>query len=195
MGFYALKMLKFLRANNTTFRSRFKHQRQDIYHQEYSRSTTNKMQRSTIYRHADKSLARPRGKQSRKHVRDERDLNNVYTRAVIKFFPPCKARRRRKFTPFWQKHQLVSFLVGLKTYLNPCIYFCKALYMFQTVFRPSSGAKNCTHSVRYLSDQYCYLLLAWLAACSSIGQTSAYLQLAACSSIGQTNTWRCVCSF
>jgi len=20
------------------------------------------------------------------------------------FFPPCKARRRRKFTPFWKKH-------------------------------------------------------------------------------------------
>jgi len=29
---------------------------------------------------------------------------NIETRAVIKFFFPCKARRRRKFTPFWQKH-------------------------------------------------------------------------------------------
>jgi len=29
------------------------------------------------------------------------------------------------------------------------------------VFRPSSGAQNCTYSVGYLSDQYCYLLLAW----------------------------------
>ena len=34
------------------------------------------------------------------------------------FFPPCKARRRRKFAPFWQE-QLVSFLVGLRTY-DPC---------------------------------------------------------------------------
>ena len=28
-------------------------------------------------------------------------------------------------------------------------------------FCPSSGAQNCTYSIRYLSDQYCYLLLAW----------------------------------
>ena len=28
-------------------------------------------------------------------------------------------------------------------------------------FCPSSGAQNCTYSVRYLSDQYWYLLLAW----------------------------------
>ena len=32
---------------------------------------------------------------------------------------------------------------------------------FGRVFRPSSGAQNCTHSVRYLSYQYCYLLLSW----------------------------------
>ena len=31
---------------------------------------------------------------------------------------------------------------------------------FRRVFRPSSGAQNCTYSVRYLSAQYCYLLLA-----------------------------------
>ena len=31
---------------------------------------------------------------------------------------------------------------------------------FRRVFRPSSGAQNCTYSVRYLSDRYCYLLLA-----------------------------------
>jgi len=32
---------------------------------------------------------------------------------------------------------------------------------FRRVFRPSSGAQNCTYSARYLSDQNCYLLLAW----------------------------------
>ena len=32
---------------------------------------------------------------------------------------------------------------------------------FRGVFRPSSGAQNYTYSVRYLSDRYCYLLLAW----------------------------------
>ena len=31
---------------------------------------------------------------------------------------------------------------------------------FRRVFRPSSGAQNCTYGVRYLSDRYCYLLLA-----------------------------------
>jgi len=35
-------------------------------------------------------------------------------------FFSCKARCRRKFTPFWQKHWLVSFLVGLRTYHHPC---------------------------------------------------------------------------
>ena len=33
---------------------------------------------------------------------------------------------------------------------------------FRRLSRLSSGAQNCTYSVRYLSDQYCYLLLAWL---------------------------------
>ena len=40
-----------------------------------------------IYRGADKSLARLGRKQSRKHVRDAHDFNNIETRAVIKFFP------------------------------------------------------------------------------------------------------------
>ena len=31
---------------------------------------------------------------------DARYFNNIETRAVIKFFFSCKARRRRKFTPF-----------------------------------------------------------------------------------------------
>jgi len=38
------------------------------------------------YRGADKSLARPRKKQVRKHVRDARDFNNIETQAVIEFF-------------------------------------------------------------------------------------------------------------
>ena len=39
----------------------------------------------TKYRGADKSLAQPRRKQARKHVRDAR-VFNIQTRAVIKFF-------------------------------------------------------------------------------------------------------------
>jgi len=52
------------------------------------------------YRGADKSLARPGGKQARKHVRDARDFNNIETQALIEFFFFCTARRRKKFTPF-----------------------------------------------------------------------------------------------
>jgi len=40
------------------------------------------------YRGADKSLARPGRKQSRKHVRDASDFNNIETRAFIKPPPP-----------------------------------------------------------------------------------------------------------
>ena len=69
-----------------------------------------------LYRRADKSLAQQGRRQTRKHVRNASDFNNIETRAAIKFFFFCKARRRRKWMPFWQKHYLVFFLVGLRTY-------------------------------------------------------------------------------
>jgi len=40
----------------------------------------------SIYRGADKSLARPGRKQARKHVMNARDFNNIETGAVINFF-------------------------------------------------------------------------------------------------------------
>jgi len=43
---------------------------------------------STLYRCADKSLARSGRKQARKHIRDARDFSNIETRAVIKSPPP-----------------------------------------------------------------------------------------------------------
>jgi len=43
-----------------------------------------------VYRGADKSLARTGRIQARKHVREERDFNNMETRAAIKFFPPAR---------------------------------------------------------------------------------------------------------
>jgi len=46
---------------------------------------------------------------------------------------------------------------------------------FRRFFRPSSGAQNCTYSVRYLSDQYCYLLLA-LARLASGSSNGLYVQ-------------------
>ena len=41
---------------------------------------------SELYRSSDKSFVRPERKQSRKHVRDARDFNNIETRDVIKIF-------------------------------------------------------------------------------------------------------------
>ena len=41
--------------------------------------------RAPVHRRSNKSLARPGRKQTRKHVRDSRDFNNIETRAVIKF--------------------------------------------------------------------------------------------------------------
>ena len=38
---------------------------------------------------------------------------------------------------------------------------------FRRFLRPSSGGQNCTYSVRYMSDQYCYLLLALPGQASS----------------------------
>jgi len=50
---------------------------------------------------AEKSLARPRGKQARKHVSDARDFNNIETQAVIKcFFFPARQGAQGKSTPF-----------------------------------------------------------------------------------------------
>jgi len=56
------------------------------------------------YRGADKSLDRPGRKQTRKHVRDARFQQYRDASYHQIFFHPCKARRRKKFTPFWQKH-------------------------------------------------------------------------------------------
>jgi len=46
--------------------------------------------RISLYRAADKSLARPGRKQARKHVTDANDFNNIETRAVIKFIFPAR---------------------------------------------------------------------------------------------------------
>jgi hypothetical protein len=45
---------------------------------------------------------------------------------------------------------------------------------FSRFLRPSSGAQNCTYSVRHFSDQYCYLLLACRLAASSSNDARNY---------------------
>jgi len=43
---------------------------------------------------------------------------------------------------------------------------------FRRFFRPSSGARNCTYSVRYFSDQCCYPLLAWQKRAAFVDETN-----------------------
>ena len=75
------------------------------------------------YRGADKSLVRPGRKQTWKHVRT-RTISTKLRHELSSSFFSCKARRRRKFKSFWQKHKLVSFLVGLRTYQHLCKDLC-----------------------------------------------------------------------
>jgi len=80
------------------------------------------------YRCADKSLARPGRKQTRKHVRDARDYNNIETRAVIKFsFFPARqgaegnsrhSDRNISLFRFW----LLKWVVSLVT-VAYCMYY------------------------------------------------------------------------
>ena len=49
---------------------------------------------------ADKSLARPGRKQARKHLRRRARFQQHRDASCHQVFLSCKARRRRKFTPF-----------------------------------------------------------------------------------------------
>jgi len=71
-----------------------------------------------MYRGADKSLAQPRSKQARKHVRDARDFN-IEARAVIKFFFPCKAPKEIHTS---LTGTLVCFLPGRAKDLSAPLY-------------------------------------------------------------------------
>jgi len=74
------------------------------------------------YQGADKSLARPGWKQARKHFRNARDFNNIETRAVIKFFSPGRQGKAPK--------EIVSFLVGLRTYQHPYSHVLENLQVY-----------------------------------------------------------------
>ena len=75
----------------------------------------------TLYRGADKSVARPGKKQARKYVRDARDFSKIGTRAVINFlFLQVKAPK--EIHAILTETLAFSFLVGLRTYQHPCTY-------------------------------------------------------------------------
>ena len=67
--------------------------------------------------------------------------------------------------------------------LHNGIYYYKCSTCFRRFLRPSSGAQNCIHSIRYLSIFYCFLPLAWVSWDCLLLQTSS------------TNTRCCVYSF
>jgi len=54
------------------------------------------------------------------HVRDERDFNNIETRAVIKIFF-LQGKAPKEIHAFLTETLAFSFLVGLRTYQHPCI--------------------------------------------------------------------------
>jgi len=73
---------------------------------------------------ADKSLARPERKQTRKHVRNTRDFCNIETRAVVKFlFLQGKAPKELDAI-LTETLAFFPFLVGLRTYQHPYVYVC-----------------------------------------------------------------------
>jgi hypothetical protein len=47
--------------------------------------------------------------------------------------------------------------------LHNSIYYYKCSTCFRRLLRPSSGAQNCIHSIRYLSRFFCFLLLLWVS--------------------------------
>ena len=61
---------------------------------------------------ADKSLARPERKQTRKHVRDARDFNNIETRAAIKSLLPLQGKAPKEIQTILRTETLACFLPG-----------------------------------------------------------------------------------
>ena len=70
---------------------------------------------------ADKSLARPGRKQTRKHVRDARDFNNIETRAVIKFYFPLQGKALKEIHSILTEI-LACFLPGRAKDLSAPLY-------------------------------------------------------------------------
>ena len=58
----------------------------------------------TLYRGADKSLAPDQEGNELGSMSGTRAISTTSRRELSSSFLSCKARHRRKFTPFWQKH-------------------------------------------------------------------------------------------
>ena len=87
---------------------------------------------------------------------------------------------RRQLTIMWSVVVVDSQSTTNKMH-RFAVYFCKALCTFQPGVSVHYQEHKTARTVAgVLSDRYCYLRLAWLAAASNIGLT---------------NTRRCTCSF
>ena len=65
-----------------------------------------------------------------------------------------------QYLSFLRIIQFIHIVQPARCNVSQFACFCMMLYMFRQFLRPSSGVKNCTYSVSYLSYQHCYLLLA-----------------------------------
>jgi len=96
-----------------------------------------------MYRDVDKSLARPGGKQARKHVRDARDFNNIETRAVIKSPPPPTLQGKApKEIHAILIETLACFLPSRAKDLSAPLYFGSTVTTFITVINPLNAELN-----------------------------------------------------
>jgi len=94
--------------------------------------TTNEDELSGAFRingGADKSLAQPGRKQSRKHVWDARDFNKIETRAVIKFPPTPLQGKAPKVIYSILTETLACFLPGRAKDLSAPQYACPLLHV------------------------------------------------------------------
>jgi len=86
--------------------------------------------RRSEYFGADKSLARPGRKQTRKHVTDARDFNNIETQTAIKFF--FLQSKAPKEIHAILKETLVCFLPGrAKDYIRTSV-ISAVFYIFHS---------------------------------------------------------------
>jgi len=88
----------------------------------------------SIYRGADKSLARPGRKQARKHVRDTRDFNNIEMQTVIKFFFFLQGKAPKEIHVILTE-TLACFFLGRANDLSAPLYcaHCHSVIRYGTV--------------------------------------------------------------
>jgi len=142
-------------------------------------------------------------------------ISTTSRRELSSIFFFLQGIRRRKLTPFWQKHYFFSFLVGLRTYQHPSTSLCKTenmqppnfFYLIctydsqQTIHNcPHSGSSHCSTIPSVVRDQSTVLaeqdgqgILSsnkWVFKFSVIGPITFYPK-----SLKFAITWNCLLIF